>query len=479
LNGAYRPDITAPRQLIFISFRGGDAGSYAAVYLDEVLPREFGPDNVFRSSRVIPAGVHFPDVLNDALRRACVLLVVIGPGWATAAGPDGAPLLHQPADWVRREIAESLRAGIPVIPVLLTGATRPIREDLPPDIAALAERQTVYLRYRHAGLDTGHLVAQIRQLAPGLPAGGPLLTAQAPISDRQNAPEMIELLAAASTAHLRVQRFEAVRVSASLAMAALGMVACFVAAAATPIVIAGAVWGVVVATGFSPWARHFAKHAAVVQEMFDTSLFGLPWNIAAAGMPVPSYEIRSLARSFAMHPRQGRLRDWYVDTSAVPQPYQVFLCQQQNLAWDVRLRRRWTLFLVVALVSWLLLGIAIGFAAGLTVGLTAIRWYVPAIGAALFAVEGCRTQRDISAERARMLPLVQAEINRAHTCPLYPAENERLLRVAREVQDVIFTTRGCQTRVPDWFYARFRDTDSWAFQHDWAGTVALRPRRER
>jgi hypothetical protein len=452
------------RHLIFISFRGSDAGSYAAVYLDEVLPREFGPDNVFRSSRVIPAGAHFPDVLDDALRRACVLLVVIGPGWAAAGA--GVPLLHQPDDWVRREIAVSLRAGIPVIPVLLAGATRPAREDLPPDIAALADRQAVHLRHRHAGLDTGHLVAQIRQVAPALQAGGPPLASQVPISDRQNAPEMIGLLAAASATHLRVQRLEAVRVSASLAMAALGVVASFVSAVATPIAIAGAVWGVLLATGITPWARHHAKRAAVVQEMFDTSLYGLPWNIVAAGAPLPSYEVHSLARSFSLHRRQDRLRDWYANTSGLPLPYEVFICQQQNLAWDTRLRRRWALLLIAALVTWLLLGIAVGYAAGLTVGTTAIRWYLPAVGAALFGIEGCRAHLDISAERARVLPLVQAEISGAGTQPPSLAESERLLRVAREVQDVIFTTRRCLTRVPDWFYARFRDADTRDFQHD-------------
>lgn len=458
--------MTPQRHLIFISFRGSDTGSYAAVYLDEVLPREFGPDNVFRSSRAIPAGTHFPDVLNDALRRACVLLVVIGPGWATATGTGDVPLLHRPGDWVCREIAASLRAGIPVIPVLLTGAVRPAREDLPAEIAGLADRQAVYLRHRHAGMDSGHLIAQIRQVAPGLRACSSPLTRHVPISERQNAAEMIDLLAAASAAHLRVQRFETVRASTSLAMAALGVVAVFVSAAAAPIAIAGACWGIALATGINPWARRHATRAAVIQEMFDTSLFGLPWNVTAAGVPVPSYEIHSLVRSFSAHRRQDRLRDWYVDTSDLPQPYAVFVCQRQNLAWDVRLRRRWALFLAIAVVSWLLLGIPVGYAAGLTVGMTALRWYLPALGAVLFGIEGYRSQMDISGECARVLPLVQDEIGRAHAAPLSAAESERLSRVAREVQDVIFTTRRCLTRVPDWFYARFRDTDDWAFQRD-------------
>jgi hypothetical protein len=35
---------------------------------------------------------------------------------------------------------------------------------------------------------------------------------------------------------------------------------------------------------------------------------------------------------------------------------------------------------------------------------------------------------------------------------------------AREIQDVILTTRKQAVRVPEWFYARFRDADEQDFQ---------------
>ncbi|ONH26551.1 toll/interleukin-1 receptor domain-containing protein [Pseudofrankia asymbiotica] len=158
------------RTSVFLSFRGRDPGAYAAVVLDRELCALVGERHVFRSSRSIRAGQAFPERLADGLRRSAVTVVLIGPDWltATSRGSGGEPALHQPDDWVRREIAESLAAGIPVIPVLLTETRAPRADQLPDDIAALASRQYLYLRNRHIGGDLRDLVAELRVVAPAL-----------------------------------------------------------------------------------------------------------------------------------------------------------------------------------------------------------------------------------------------------------------------------------------------------------------------
>lgn len=157
---------------VFLNFRSADAGSYAAVLLDEVLSTVFGPAMVFRSSRSIPAGTRFDEVLLEGATTCDVMLSLIGPEWMTAAGADGARLLDRTDDWVRREISIALGRNIPVIPVLLTGAARPAKADLPPDIAELADRQAVYLRHRHIGPDLAHLMSQLTIAAPALASAG-------------------------------------------------------------------------------------------------------------------------------------------------------------------------------------------------------------------------------------------------------------------------------------------------------------------
>ncbi|MCA2220019.1 hypothetical protein [Nonomuraea aurantiaca] len=157
---------------IFLNFRSADAGSYAAVVLDEILGTIFSSELVFRSSRTIQAGVRFDEVLLEGVTTCDVMLSLIGPEWLTAATADGTRHLDRTDDWVRKEISIALKRGIPVIPVLLTGATRPAKADLPSDIAELADRQAVYLRHRHIGSDMAHLMSQVTAVAPALAAAG-------------------------------------------------------------------------------------------------------------------------------------------------------------------------------------------------------------------------------------------------------------------------------------------------------------------
>jgi hypothetical protein len=153
---------------VFLSFRSADAGSYAAVLLDEALAAVFEPHLVFRSSRAIPAGHRFDEVLKKELADCDVLLALIGPDWLSAADGSGTRMLDRDDDWVRREIATALQRDISVIPVLLTDARRPEAHDLPDDIAALADRQAVHLRHRHFASDFSHLLSELLRVSPSL-----------------------------------------------------------------------------------------------------------------------------------------------------------------------------------------------------------------------------------------------------------------------------------------------------------------------
>ncbi|GGM45647.1 TIR domain-containing protein [Dactylosporangium sucinum] len=169
----------APRNAVFISFRSTDGG-YAAGQIDGRLGEVFGDRHVFRSARSIPVGAAFPEELTAALRQACVMIAVIGPQWATVADRGGRPRLADPDDWVRREIEYALTANIPLIPVILDGAERLTRDMLPPSIAGIADRQTVYFRSRFEAPDLRHLVDSMREAVPALSANHLLVTPEPP-----------------------------------------------------------------------------------------------------------------------------------------------------------------------------------------------------------------------------------------------------------------------------------------------------------
>jgi hypothetical protein len=93
--------------LIFICYRGSDE-MWATELVYARMTEAFGVDAVFKSGNSIPVGEDFPPVLWQEAASCPVMLVCIGPGWLTAAAPDGARRLDSPGDRVRQEIATSL-----------------------------------------------------------------------------------------------------------------------------------------------------------------------------------------------------------------------------------------------------------------------------------------------------------------------------------------------------------------------------------
>jgi len=128
---------------IFVSYRREDARGHARS-LSDALSARFGAERVFRDVETIAPGVDFPDAIAAALDRSDVFLAVIGDKWVTAE-KDGRRRLDDPDDYVRREIATALQKDIRVIPVLLEATTMPSRDELPADLAELADRNAIRL----------------------------------------------------------------------------------------------------------------------------------------------------------------------------------------------------------------------------------------------------------------------------------------------------------------------------------------------
>lgn len=149
----------------------GDAQD-SAVLIDQKLCRTFGPDNVFRSSRSIPASAAFEPALLQAVAECSVFLVVIGPNWLTLE-KDGIRRIDAPADWVRTEIELALAHRKPIIPILVGDVRMPEEPDLPPTIDSLAGRQYIRLHHRCAPYDLMHIADAVRGTLN--PAGGATL----------------------------------------------------------------------------------------------------------------------------------------------------------------------------------------------------------------------------------------------------------------------------------------------------------------
>jgi hypothetical protein len=149
---------------VFINYRTGD-GDEAAALLERALSDRFGEGKVFRAARSIAPGDPYAEKLLSAARSCSVLLAVMGPGWTRHSQ------LCDENDWVRREILTAFDHTTRVIPVLKgRTAERLSAADLPPELASLADVQSLRLDTRDNGADLRRIGDELARLVPALRA---------------------------------------------------------------------------------------------------------------------------------------------------------------------------------------------------------------------------------------------------------------------------------------------------------------------
>ncbi|MFJ3760870.1 S-4TM family putative pore-forming effector [Streptomyces sp. NPDC090080] len=280
------------------------------------------------------------------------------------------------------------------------------------------------------------------------PAGGSRILSE------QNAEAAQYRLRAMTVSHGRAQRLGNVRTGVSLLLAASGLASALLPELTLPATILGGLWAVAYSVGLTSWENNEARRAALLQELFDVRLFRLEWNSAMVGSPPTPQQINSLSRRF----RGDEAELWnYYEIPELPRPYDVLACQQQNLGWGARVRRRYARTILTLMIAWLVMGLVVGLTARMSVLDLLLLWYVPSLGAVMTGFDVCRTQWDVAAERERVMALLEAMV-------VGDADPAALLVFARQVQDVIFQSRQRHTRVPNWFFSRFKNTDRADFQ---------------
>jgi tetratricopeptide (TPR) repeat protein len=148
---------------IFISYRRDDAAGDAGRLADH-LHRRFGATHVFLDIDTIDPGTDFVQVLRVSLEQTAAMLVVIGPRWTSLRGADGTRRLDDENDFVRLEVETALGRSLPVVPVLVQGATLPRKEDLPASLAPLATRQVAVLDHAEFHVDVERLCDRLAPL---------------------------------------------------------------------------------------------------------------------------------------------------------------------------------------------------------------------------------------------------------------------------------------------------------------------------
>ncbi len=129
---------------IFISYRRSDSVPTVGRLFDRLIQRYGDASVVWDQDSFLP-GQDFRREIARHLENSDVVLATIGPRWMGAASHNG-NRLYDDDDFVRAEIEASFGLGIPVIPVLVQGATMPGPEQLPETIRDLSFLSAIELQ---------------------------------------------------------------------------------------------------------------------------------------------------------------------------------------------------------------------------------------------------------------------------------------------------------------------------------------------
>jgi hypothetical protein len=120
----------------------------------------------FHRCRCHEAGAGFRQAARHEVSKCDAVLAVIGPHWLNATDSKGNRRLDDKHDYARIEIASALKRDIPVIPVLVDGATMPAESDLPEDLSSLARRHALELRHTRFASDADAIISALRTVPP-------------------------------------------------------------------------------------------------------------------------------------------------------------------------------------------------------------------------------------------------------------------------------------------------------------------------
>jgi len=131
---------------ILISYRRGDSADVTGRIYDRLI-QQFGRTAVFKDVDSIPLGIDFRTYLDQQVAKCDVFLAVIGQNWMRSEGPRGKHrLVADSSDFVHVEVEAALKRDIPVIPVLVGGASIPPIDRLPASIQSLSYRNGIVVR---------------------------------------------------------------------------------------------------------------------------------------------------------------------------------------------------------------------------------------------------------------------------------------------------------------------------------------------
>jgi hypothetical protein len=277
------------------------------------------------------------------------------------------------------------------------------------------------------------------------------------IENKQNSPEMIQLIAASSDRYRKAKLLLATQVILGVLIPVLLSSAKFLE---PQLASWAALYGLLLAIAdiflFESVIKKLMKQGALAQECFDCSVLSLKWNEFEIDKPLTHTDTIEWSKSYMnTHPDESKMRDWYpVSAGTIPVDYGRLICQLSNCLWDAQLRKRYaaSLLITVAIIVISIVFISMALNATVESLVLTISALLPAI---IWLLKGRKAQNETIKESQRQKDFIE----KLWSASIGGDDSNGLIETARSIQDSIFRRRMNSQPVFNWIYRFFRSKD--------------------
>lgn len=277
------------------------------------------------------------------------------------------------------------------------------------------------------------------------------------INVEQNKPERLALLRAQRLFYARAKKYQTWFTLLALALPLMGVLFAASHPEIRPYLGFGSIVVLLLEVGVvARLQKEDCKRGARVQEQFDTEVLKLDWNQLVAGRRVDAEEVRAITATEMSDSERKRLQNWYeVDVSRLPVELGRLICQRTNLAYDMRIRRKYVAVLLGAASVMSVTLVSVGIYQGLNLKDLILTLCLPVLPLVAYVLREHRRQHDT----IETLTMLKAEVEKLWDKALSGASSEELTSSSRALQDAIYRHRASNPLVFDWLYNKLRNRE--------------------
>lgn len=276
------------------------------------------------------------------------------------------------------------------------------------------------------------------------------------IPQEQNTQRKLELLAAQRQLYSDAKKIQMISVIIGVPL----VIASSILVAILPkLAVYAGLWGIIATflelLVFSRLQKSTQEKAAKIQQIFDCEVLQFNWASLNCGIRIEPETIVDASNRFKRkNQNYSTLQNWYpISVAQLPIHLARIICQRSNIWWDAKLRRRYSKWIVIILITLSIIVFLIGLVGGLTLEKFLLAILAPLTPAFVVGLRQYTEHNEAAARLDRLQENAEILVQKAISKKLTQQDLEI---ESYSLQTQIYDNRRRSPLIFDWLYSRLR-----------------------